>query len=978
MSLTSSAGTPQPSLAWQFEGTTTDYVTSLVPSSQVSPGPAQLQGSAALVTNAPTSNTAVSFPGTNGSYMLLNSTPATFDLATSNLFVECWVYFNSLATQYQCIVADGPTGSGASQECWVIRINPSNTVDFFINTPAIKTATSSTVVGTGQWYHISASYNSVGSIGDIFVNGGTPNSVSAVTPKTSSGASLVLGAYPSPSSGVYMNGYIRDLRVVQGGVVPVATFTPGAAPFSYASPSYVANMGTTVFTLLGQFVTYNPSGKYNTSLVMGGTSYLKFSKTLGYNLGTGGATFAMWFKLLAIPTGNFWIFGASGTSYNDRIYILVGTTGLIGWTFIDNTLAGKALNSPSNLVVGAWTHLTFTLFNGTMTMYINGAQVATRSDAPMSGVVLDTQFSIAALAGGSGNNINAEYDDLRIFDRALTSTQVQSIYNQQGMPGRGVAQVSSGTSLPLPIYISSNVSGTNITGSTLKPFSPFGYGSIYLNTDPTTYITWTAATLAASTNFTLETWANYKDFTGVSSNWSVGKVPCLFNDVSTTTLARFYFGATTAGTVGLYYWNNSQDIFAVSSSTIAVNTWNHLALTYDGTTYRIFINGVLAATNVKSGGGMVLPSGLRIGSHKLTIQSPNANVRAYITSSRFVTGAIVYPTSSTTIGTSIFTPPTAPLTTYSSGTTTMLLNVPAALLGLTGTPLFSQLSQDATSSAVGAFSLRAVNGTSVKAVQVRNGTTSATQDFYADRLGNLLTAPVVGQSLADWLGGATGYVTTWYDQSGRGNHATQATAANQPIIQRATKGPGYSCLFNGTTTQLVSTLSGSLDSTNYTICSASRRQAAGEMYYIGTNGPSSSRQQLSAGYYTDTTTILNEYAYALVGVTIPGYSSGAEPTGYDYSVFSQTNGMYIYNWRSGTSYASGNSGLTLPMTSSGNILLGYAPWNGANKYFSGEIFELTIFKTSLFDLSGSTPGTYTTPPSIIQSIYQNQLSYTGT
>jgi hypothetical protein len=150
------------------------------------------------------------------------------------------------------------------------------------------------------------------------------------------------------------------------------------------------------------------------------------------------------------------------------------------------------------------------------------------------------------------------------------------------------------------------------------------------------------------------------------------------------------------------------------------------------------------------------------------------------------------------------------------------------------------------------------------------------------------------------------------------------------------------------------------------------------MYYIGTNGPSSSRQQLSAGYYTDTTTILNEQSYALVGVTIPGYSAGSEPTGYDYSVFSQTNGMYIYNWRSGTSYASGNSGLTLPMTSSGNILLGYAPWNGANKYFLGEIFELTIFKTSLFDLSGSTPGTYTTPPSIIQSIYQNQLGAYGT
>ena len=205
--------------------------------------------------------------------------------------------------------------------------------------------------------------------------------------------------------------------------------------FEGTTTDYVSGLtGTTTGT-----ATYNSGGKYGQSLIMNGSSYVKYTKTLGYNLGTGGATFAMWFKLLAVPVGaNFWIFGASGTSYSDRIYILVGTSGLIGWTFIDNTLAGKALNSPSNLVVGAWTHLTFTLFNGTMTMYINGAQVATRSDAPMSGVVLDTQVSIAALAGGSGNNINAEYDDLRIFDRALTSTQVQSIYNQQGMPSRCV------------------------------------------------------------------------------------------------------------------------------------------------------------------------------------------------------------------------------------------------------------------------------------------------------------------------------------------------------------------------------------------------------------------------------------------------------------------------------------------------------------------------------------------------------------
>jgi hypothetical protein len=72
---------------------------------------------------------------------------------------------------------------------------------------------------------------------------------------------------------------------------------------------------------------------------------------------------------------------------------------------------------------------------------------------------------------------------------------------------------------------------------------------------------------------------------------------------------------------------------------------------------------------------------------------------------------------------------------------------------------------------------------------------NAAQDFYADRLGNLLTAPVVGQSLANWLGGATGYVTTWYDQSGCGNHATQGTAANQPTVTVAPSGNGYVPVF---------------------------------------------------------------------------------------------------------------------------------------------------------------------------------------
>jgi hypothetical protein len=101
---------------------------------------------------------------------------------------------------------------------------------------------------------------------------------------------------------------------------------------------------------------------------------------------------------------------------------------------------------------------------------------------------------------------------------------------------------------------------------------------------------------------------------------------------------------------------------------------------------------------------------------------------------------------------------------------------------ITGTPLFSKLSASAVSSMTGAFSLLAINGTSVKVVQVKRQSDNSTLDFWADRLGNLLTAPVTGQTLADWLGGSSGNVTTWYDQSGKGNHASQVTVANQPLV----------------------------------------------------------------------------------------------------------------------------------------------------------------------------------------------------
>ena len=292
---------------------------------------------------------------------------------------------------------------------------------------------------------------------------------------------------------------------------------------------------------------------------------------------------------------------------------------------------------------------------------------------------------------------------------------------------------------------------------------------------------------------------------------------------------------------------------------------------------------------------------------------------------------------------------------------------------LTGAPLFNQLSASAVASSVGAFSLRAVNGTTAKAVQVRNGTTSAVQDFYADRLGNLLTAPVVGQSLTNWLGGATGYVTTWYDQSGSGNHATQATTANQPVIQRATKGPGYACLFNGANSQVLSCAAGTyslLNSTKYAVCVTERRNNAGtagtQGGYFGLGDQSATGKGLITGYWNSQTNMEYSHRGDNLDNVIPAYAGASEPircTVFDYSA-STTKRVYI-------------NSLILPVTNTsydlaattGAVTIGKSFATANAGYYYGEMYEILIFTRSLYDLDGT---------STITQIYQNQLSYTGT
>ena len=1369
MSLTYSGAEPQPSLAWQFESSNVDYVTNLQPSAQVSPGPAQLQGGASLVTNAPSgSNTAVSFNGTTGSYMNLGTSPVNVDITTSNIFVECWVYLNNQSLSYPVMITVGPTGG---QWRWALSFNTTTlNPRLGMNSNGNNLNSSITIAGIQTWSHVAFSFNrtSAGAgTAYLFVNGQLGGSM-AVTGLIYSAADTVCIAGYTNTAG-YLNGYIRDLRVVQGGVVPVANFTPlASAPFSYASPTYVANMGTTVFTLLGQFITYVP-GKYNQAINIvnnplgtpnTGNNYVTYNNPLTLSA-TVGTSMSAWVNISKLPAvneksivygiegtiGKLWIelytTGTQVTMYNSTNYfnvfygsppslstwyhyaavcdnsklyfylngVLVGTpttitappsfsggyiqiggfgyyaplnglvddlriyntaltaaqvqsvyssqgapapsramplpiyafdfentavpytgslsTGIVGtgityqtgkylrcidipnsggfqnrvdynysgsysvdsgfsvafWvkpyttsgyflqfygsaqpdgfgggphvTFTVSTngkvgatlynfqtgVAGTGYNgreSASTISLTTFTHVSATIGNGVLVLYVNGVAQPIVTYLK-NGMTLSNFFRL-----GSADNwgpASAQYDDLRIFDRSLTSSQVQAIYNQQGVPGRGVQVATHLLSLipSSPVFMqtfgTSTVPTSDLYGATL---TSTGSPTMYLDATRG-YVFPATGTTYMSSNFNLPVSYSKSVWVYLTGTPGTGNLLSSTNG-GTNGVHYLYFGGAYSLLAG-HNSGTSVNPYVSDPGTITLNRWTHYVLTYDNTstTMKLYRDGSLVAQATNSAMNWTGGNAVGICQYANSNTLGNGRVDNPIIYNRALTAAEV-----SLLYTSQFNNPTL-------GETTAGLSYNP--IRLTGTPLFNQLSQAARSSAVGAFSLRAVNGTSARAVQVRataplpsftasatsigsnaysqsltgysfggtgtyiatgssiyntgttqpwkafdgdattwwettgglyntlaNGgaytgtqtitidsvstscewikiqiptgvvlssysmyarsgftyrmpknfkiagsndgatwtavdtqtnqttwtgqtpitftTTSSTAykyfalcvtaitssggtnnlnvgqwtlngswqtDFYADRLGNLLTAPVTGQSLANWLGGATGYVKKWYDQSGRGNDAIQDTAAKQPIIQRATKGPGYMCIYSGTQGLNFGAYD-LLNNKNYTTCGVVRRTAvpAGTNYYLcGDGGVNNTDQKFHSGYRTSTLLTLAHYSDD-TDLTVPSFlTSSTEPTAYNYLMLGTGLSGRMYSYSSGTLYST-------PRTYNGylNHAVGTSfSIGGGFGTFIGEIYEILVFTQSLYDLDGTTS---------INQIYQNQLGAYGT
>jgi hypothetical protein len=471
--------------------------------------------------------------------------------------------------------------------------------------------TSSSGYTTGQWYHVTGTYN--GTTCRIYVNGA--DTTNTVVSDTTSGA--INSGASSLTIGSAFNGLLDEVRIYNRPLSPdeVAQLyrltTPTGVDTSlegYWSFNGQDLSGTTAYDRSGTgangTLTFGPTrvvGKVGQALdFVTDNSYVDIPDNDALDLqSTLAGTFSAW-----IYTN-----GDIASGYQN---IMIKGYATIPWQMFlyDNTLnlgyystTSGASDSGYAIPAGRWVHTLVTVSGSTVLFYVDGVKVATKTGQ------IGGDAGSAVIGSFNGiSDFNGKIDEVRVYSRALSATEVESLYaqgqtdktNSSVSQPQGTGRLDSGLALYWPLDDESGTSATdestnNNTG-TLTNGPTWTTGQIgsavdFDGSDDYVTVADTAVhDVADSVHFTLTGWFNRDTFT--TDDTIVAKR----NGIASGDTGYIVYLDDSTDKVTFEASDGTDEYQIESLSTFTASGWNHFALVWDdngASQSKIYINGTV-------------------------------------------------------------------------------------------------------------------------------------------------------------------------------------------------------------------------------------------------------------------------------------------------------------------------------------------------------------------------------------------------